>query len=64
MLILRKEGYETRSYTLQIDDAEKDMSYSFADLLKYSTEATASPEPDADAAPTPEPDPTAAPDSH
>ncbi len=64
VLILRKEGYETRSYTLQIDDAEKDMSYSFADLLKYSTEATASPEPDADAAPTPEPDPTAAPDSH
>ncbi len=64
VLILRKEGYETRSYTLQIDDAEKDMSYSFADLLKYSTEATASPEPDASAAPTPEPDPTAAPDSH
>lgn len=64
VLILRKEGYETRSYTLQIDDAKKDMSYSFADLLKYSTEATASPEPDADAAPTPEPDPTAAPDSH
>ena len=64
VLILRKEGYETRSYTLQIDDAKKDMSYSFADLLKYSTEATASPEPDADAAPTPEPDPTADPDSH
>ena len=34
VLILRKEGYETRSYTLQIDDAEKDMSYSFADLRR------------------------------
>ena len=73
VLILRKEGYETRSYTVQIDDAEKDMSYSFADLLKYSSEteatvspapdtgATQAPEPAATSAPTPEPTPASAP---
>ncbi|HBA49757.1 MAG TPA: hypothetical protein DCZ91_18570 [Lachnospiraceae bacterium] len=57
VIILRKEGYETRSYTVQIDDAEKDMSYSFADLLKYGSEtgATTSPTPDTGAAPTPDP---------
>lgn len=31
-ITLRKSGYETRSYTVQIDDEEKDLSYSFADL--------------------------------
>jgi len=31
-IILRKDGYETRSYTLEIDAEEKDLSYSFADL--------------------------------
>lgn len=59
VIILRKDGYETRSYTVQIDDAEKDMSYSFADLLKYSSEtaATASPAPNAGASPAPVPTP-------
>ncbi len=62
VLILRKKGYETRSYTLQIDGAEKDMSYSFADLLKYgSEEETASPTPDAGASPTPTPEPSPTP---
>lgn len=32
VISLRKEGYQTRSYTLQIDDAKKDVSYSFSDL--------------------------------
>lgn len=45
VIILRKNGYETRSYTLQVDDAEKDMSYSFADLVRYGTEGDASPSP-------------------
>jgi len=34
IVILRKQGYETKSYTLQIDDSEKDLSYSFADLTE------------------------------
>lgn len=29
---LRRDGYQTRSYTLQIDDADKDVRYSFSDL--------------------------------
>lgn len=32
VISLRKEGYQTRSYTLQVDDANKDVSYSFSDL--------------------------------
>ncbi len=32
VIILRRTGYETRSYTVQIDDEKKDLSYSFADL--------------------------------
>lgn len=39
VLILRREGYETRSYTLQIDGEEKDMSYSFADLVQYASDS-------------------------
>lgn len=35
VIILRMSGHETRSYTVQIDDEEKDISYSFADLAKY-----------------------------
>ena len=31
-IILRKTGYATRSYTIVVDDEEKDVSYSFADL--------------------------------
>jgi hypothetical protein len=30
---LRKTGYQTRSYTLQIDSEEKDLNYTFTDLL-------------------------------
>lgn len=29
---LRKDGFQTRSYTLQLDKAEKDVHYSFSDL--------------------------------
>ncbi len=32
-ITLRKTGYETRSYTVAVDDEEKDVSYSFADLV-------------------------------
>lgn len=34
IVTLRRTGYETRSYTVQVDDEEKDISYSFADLVK------------------------------
>lgn len=61
VIILRREGYETRSYTVQIDNAEKDMSYSFADLLKYDSDADKSPAPGATASPTPAPGATASP---
>ena len=36
VIILRKNGYQTRSYTVQIDDEEKDISYSFVDLVPGS----------------------------
>lgn len=32
IISLRKTGYQTRSYTLQIDDSQKDVSYSFSEL--------------------------------
>lgn len=32
VITLRQTGYTTRSYTVEIDDEEKDISYSFADL--------------------------------
>lgn len=32
VIILRKSGYETRSYTVQVDSEDKDISYSFVDL--------------------------------
>lgn len=32
VISLRKDGYQTRSYTLQIDGEKKDVSYSFSDL--------------------------------
>jgi len=35
-ITLRKTGYETRSYTVAIDDEEKDISYSFAELAANS----------------------------
>lgn len=37
IITLRRTGYETRSYTVQIDEEEKDISYSFADLVETST---------------------------
>ena len=37
VITLRKTGYETRSYTVQVDEEEKDVSYSFVDLTTAST---------------------------
>lgn len=34
VVTLRKSGYQPRSYTLQIDDEEKDVNYSFTQLVK------------------------------
>lgn len=34
VVTLRKAGYQTRSYTLQVDAEEKDVNYSFTDLIK------------------------------
>ena len=34
VVTLRKTGYQSRSYTLQIDDEDKDVTYSFSDLMK------------------------------
>lgn len=34
VVTLRKTGYQTRSYTLQIDSEEKDVNYSFTELVK------------------------------
>ncbi|MDD3368142.1 MAG: PEGA domain-containing protein [Lachnospiraceae bacterium] len=34
VVTLRREGYDTRSYTIQVDGEEKDINYSFADLVK------------------------------
>lgn len=38
IVTLRKSGYETRSYTVQIDDEEKDITFSFADLVEDTKE--------------------------
>ena len=32
VITLRKTGYTTRSYTIQVDEEDKDISYSFAEL--------------------------------
>lgn len=34
VITLRQTGYETRSYTIQVEEDEKDLSMSFADLIK------------------------------
>lgn len=39
VVTLRKTGYATRSYTVQIDEEEKDISYSFADLETSTTQS-------------------------
>lgn len=36
VITLRKSGYETRSYTISVDDEEKDISFSFAELVEES----------------------------
>ena len=36
-LTLRKEGYETRSYTIVVDEEDKDISFSFGDLVANPT---------------------------
>lgn len=36
VITLRKTGYETRSYTISVDDEEKDISFSFAELISDS----------------------------
>lgn len=36
-ITLRKAGYVTKSYTIQIDDEEKDVTYSFTDLVREGT---------------------------
>lgn len=33
IVTLRKDGYQTRSYTLEIDDEQKDINFSFSDLV-------------------------------
>lgn len=37
IITLRKNYYETRSYTIQVDDEEKDISFSFAGLIFNET---------------------------
>ncbi|MBQ7919523.1 MAG: PEGA domain-containing protein [Lachnospiraceae bacterium] len=36
VITLRKSGYETRSYTISVDAEEKDISFSFAELVEES----------------------------
>ena len=33
VITLRRSGYETRSYTIQVDEEDKDVTYSFAELV-------------------------------
>lgn len=40
VITLRKNGYTTRSYTVQVDSEDKDISYSFADLVETSATST------------------------
>ncbi len=37
IITLRKTGYTTRSYTVQVDEEEKDINYSFGDLMVVPT---------------------------
>ena len=32
VITLRRSGYQTRSYTITLDDSEKDVNYSFSEL--------------------------------
>ncbi len=38
VITLRRTGYETRSYTIQVDDDDKDVSFSFVELIANPTE--------------------------
>lgn len=40
VITLRKTGYTTRSYTVQVDNEAKDISYSFAELAVSSTDSS------------------------
>ena len=40
VITLRKTGYTTRSYTVQVDEEAKDISYSFADLVAGDSSIT------------------------
>ncbi len=40
VITLRKTGYTTRSYTVQVDEEAKDISYSFADLVAGESSIT------------------------
>lgn len=42
IITLRKTGYTTRSYTIEVDSEEKDISYSFADLVNSTTASDSS----------------------
>ena len=42
VVTLRKTGYTTRSYTIEVDSESKDISYSFADLVKSSSSGDSS----------------------
>ncbi len=42
VITLRRTGYETRSYTVSVDDEDKDISYSFADLVKAAADTVSS----------------------
>jgi hypothetical protein len=42
VITLRRTGYDTRSYTVQIDSEEKDISYSFAELVESTSSETSS----------------------
>ena len=38
VIILKRAGYETRSYTIQVDDDNRDTPYTFAELVANSQE--------------------------
>lgn len=42
VITLRKTGHETRSYTIQVDEENKDISYSFVDLVGSDGTSSAS----------------------
>ncbi len=62
IITLRRNGYETRSYTISVDSEYKDITYSFAELIPgSSTAVTGDPTLETTPAPTAEPAPVPAP---